>query len=292
MGRELAEQYPAARAVFQEADDVLGFALSRLAWEGPEDELTRTLNAQPAILVHSIAVYRVISDRLPAVKCAAGHSLGELSAYTAAGTFTLADAVRTVRLRGELMYRGGQERPGTMAAILGLDDAIAERVCAEASQGDAVCVPANYNSPGQMVISGDTAAVQKAIELAKDAGAKRAMLLNVSGAFHSPLMQVATTGLGQQLNSIEMKNPAFPIVSNVTTQPVSEASEAKRLLVEQLTSPVCWSASMKNIVAAGVHRSLELGPGNVLCGLFKRIDKQMICGPIGSPADIESWAKA
>jgi [acyl-carrier-protein] S-malonyltransferase len=292
MGRELAEGYPAARAVFQEADDVLGFSLSRLAWEGPEDELTLTLNAQPAILVHSIAVHRVIRDRLPDVQFAAGHSLGELSAYVAAGTLTLADGVRTVRLRGELMYRGGQERPGTMAAILGLDDAAGERACAEASQGDAVCVPANYNSPGQMVISGDVSAVQKAIELAKAAGAKRAMQLNVSGAFHSPLMRVATEGLVQQLNTVEMQTPSFPVVSNVTAQPVSDAEEARRLLVEQLTSPVRWSASMVTMAAAGVRECLELGPGNVLCGLLKRIDKQVSCRALGKPEDIESWAKA
>lgn len=292
MGRELAESFPSARAVFEEADEVLGAPLSRLAWDGPEADLTLTHNAQPAILVHSLATYRVVAEQLPEVRFAAGHSLGEFSAYVAAGALSLADAVRTVRRRGELMFRSGQDRPGTMAAVLGLADDVAERVCREASAPGSECVTANYNAPGQIVISGDVPAVQKAIELAKSNGAKRAMQLNVSGAFHSPLMQVATAGLAEQLQSVELDPPKFAVVSNVTAQPVTDASEARRLLIDQLTSPVRWVASMQTIAAAGVRELIELGPGNVLCGLLKRIDRQLSCRAIGQPADIEAWTRA
>ena len=271
---------------------MLGTSLSRLCWEGPEAELTLTHNAQPAILVHSIATYRVIEDRLPEVRFAAGHSLGEFSAYVAAGALSLADAVRTVRRRGELMYRAGQERPGTMAAILGLDDAVAERVCAEASTDESVCVPANYNSPGQIVISGDTSAVQRAIELAKAAGARRVLPLNVSGAFHSPLMTTATPGLEAQLDTFALEAPRFPIVSNVTTEPVSDAATARETLIEQLTSPVRWTGCVQTIVREGMREFVELGPGNVLCGLLKRIDKATSCRSVGSPADTETFQAA
>ena len=292
MGRELASSFPVARDVFQEADDVLGLAISRLCWEGPESELTLTHNAQPAILVHSFATFRAIQDRLPEVRFAAGHSLGEFSAYVAAGALTLADAVRTVRRRGELMFSSGQQRPGTMAAILGLDDAAAERVCTEASTDQSVCVAANYNSPGQIVISGDTDAVQRAIELAKTAGARRALPLNVSGAFHSPLMAIATLGLAAQLDTVALEAPRFPVVSNVTTEPVADPATARATLVEQLTSPVRWTASMQTIVQAGVREFVELGPGNVLCGLLKRIEKETSCRFVGSPAEIETFQAA
>ncbi|HSL70520.1 MAG TPA: ACP S-malonyltransferase [Longimicrobiales bacterium] len=264
MGRSLAASNPVASATYEEADDALGFALSRVAWEGPESELTLTHNAQPAILVHSIAVHRVLADRLTDVKFAAGHSLGEFSAYVAAGSLSLADALRTVRRRGELMLRAGQDRPGSMAALLGLADDAVDRVCAEASAEGGECVAANYNAPGQIVISGDTATLKRAIELAKAAGARRVLPLNVSGAFHSPLMTVATPGLAAQLDTVELRAPRFPIVSNVTAAPVSDVVVARRLLLEQLTAPVRWAASMQAMVKAGVRQFIELGPGNVL----------------------------
>src|SRR5690606_7289721 len=273
MGRDLAERFPEARAVFEEADDVLGLALSRIMWEGPEEELTATLNAQPAILTHSVAVYRIVASRLGDVAFAAGHSLGEFSAYVAAGALRFDDAVRTVRLRGELMYRSGEARPGTMAAILGLDDAAVEAVCRDASTETEVCVPANYNSPGQLVISGDVQAVERAVELAKAAGARRAVQLNVSGAFHSPLMAVAESGLAERLGEVALERPAFPVVSNVTAEPVDDAATARRLLIQQLTSPVRWTSCMRTILDAGVNRCFELGPGSVLSGLLKRIDR-------------------
>lgn len=289
MGRDLAERFPAAREVFQEADEILGIALSRLAWEGPEDELTLTHNAQPAILVHSIAVQRVVAERLPEVHLAAGHSLGEFSAYVAAGTISLADGVRTVRRRGELMLSSGQERPGTMAAILGLDDDKLEQLCVDASQDGGICVPANFNSPGQVVISGDVPSVQRAMELAKAAGAKRALPLNVSGAFHSPLMEVAVPGLQAQLDTVELAVPMFPVISNVTAEPVTDPVDIRRLLLAQLTSPVRWTASMQIAVARGVKQFIELGPGNVLSGLLKRIDREASSKSIGTAADVEAF---
>ena len=290
MGRDLALAFPDVRRTFEEADDVLGVSLSRLMWQGPEDELTLTSNAQPAILTHSVAIYRVVSERLGSIGMAAGHSLGEFSAYVAAGALTFADGVRTVRRRGELMQQSGSERPGTMAALLGLDDEEVERVCREASAEAGECVAANYNSPGQLVISGDVAAVERAMELAKKAGAKRAVRLNVSGAFHSPLMRVAESGLQAQLDDVAMNQPAFAVVSNVTAEPVRDTDSARRLLVAQLTSPVRWTASMRTMVAAGLAQMYEIGPGNVLTGLLRRMERGMHCTPIGTAADVEALA--
>jgi len=292
MGRELAAQFPAAREAFAEADDLLGFSLSKLAWEGPEAELTQTHNAQPAILVHSIAVYRAVAEHIGDVAVAAGHSLGEFSAYVAAGTLSFADAVRTVRRRGELMLRSGHERPGTMAAILGLDDEAAERVCRDATAESGECVPANYNSPGQIVISGDVHAVGRAIELAKAVGAKRALPLSVSGAFHSPLMAPSVAGLEAQLSTVEINNPKFPVVSNVTAQPVTDAVSARRLLLEQLTSPVRWTACVRRMREMGADTFIELGPGNVLTGLLKRIDRDASGRAIGTLQDVQSTVSA
>ena len=292
MGRDLAERFPEARAVFEEADDVLGLALSRIMWEGPEEELTATLNAQPAILTHSVAVYRIVASRLGDVAFAAGHSLGEFSAYVAAGALRFDDAVRTVRLRGELMYRSGEARPGTMAAILGLDDAAVEAVCRDASTETEVCVPANYNSPGQLVISGDVQAVERAVELAKAAGARRAVQLNVSGAFHSPLMAVAESGLAERLEEVALERPAFPVVSNVTAGPVDDAATARRLLIQQLTSPVRWTSCMRTILDAGVNRFFELGPGSVLSGLLKRIDRGAEAVTLGTADEIEAFLQS
>ena len=288
MGRDLAAASPVARAVFQEADDLLGFSLSRLCFEGPEDELTATVNAQPALLTHSVAAWRAASDRIGDVSLAAGHSLGEFSAWVASGAISFADGLHTVRLRGELMYSGGQERPGTMAAILGLDDDAVERVCAEASGENGVCVAANYNAPGQVVVSGDREAVARCIEAAKAAGARRALPLNVSGAFHSPLMDVAAPGLAGQLGTLEFGTPAFPVVSNVTAEPVQSADAACDLLVRQLTSPVRWTACMRTMLDAGVDTFYELGSGSVLGGLLKRIDRDATCLAVGTAEQVEA----
>lgn len=289
MGKDLVEHFPRARETFQEADEALGWSLSRLCWEGPEDELVLTRNAQPAILVHSVAVWRLVEDQKLPVSIAAGHSLGEFSAYVAAGALEFADAVRTVRRRGELMFDSGNDRPGTMAALLGLADDIADRVCKEASGDDGVVVPANFNAPGQLVISGDRVAVERAADLARTAGAKRVIPLNVSGAFHSPLMRVAKGGLEEQLRSIAVHEPGFPVVSNVTAAPVCDPDDARRLLVEQLTSPVRWVASVQGIISRGTSRFLELGPGNVLTGLLKRIDRAAEGKALGTADQVHSF---
>jgi len=287
MGRALAEAYPVAAETFSEADDVLGFGLSRLMADGPEEELTATRNAQPALLAHSVAVHRVVAGALGPVAFAAGHSLGEFSAHVAAGTLSFEDALGAVRLRGELMYRTGVERPGTMAAILGLEDEALEEVCRGVCSG--VCVPANFNAPGQVVVSGDAAGVEEAMSLARDAGAKRAVPLNVSGAFHSPLMEPAAQGLRERLDALAFHDPAFPVLSNVTAAPVTSGAEARDLLVEQLTSPVRWSASVAAMVEAGVDRFVELGPGAVLCGLNKRNAKGLACASLGEPTQIGTF---
>lgn len=290
MGKDLSDRFPEARATFEEADEALGIGLSRICWDGPDTELTLTQNAQPAILVHSIATWRVLQARRPAVLAGAGHSLGEFSAYVAAESLAFADAVRTVRVRGELMFRSGTERPGTMAAVLGLDDAATETVCHEATtSADGVVVAANFNAPGQIVISGDVEAVRRASELARTAGAKRVLPLSVSGAFHSPLMQVAERGLREQLDRVEIRDPLFPVVSNVTASAVSDAVEAKRLLVEQLTSPVRWVASVQTMLDLGCSRFVELGPGSVLAGLVRRVDRSAAARSLGTADELESF---
>jgi [acyl-carrier-protein] S-malonyltransferase len=290
MGRELARALPAARAVFQEADDVLGIALGRLMWEGPEEELTLTRNAQPAILVASVAAHAVLRDRLGDVAMAAGHSLGEFSAHVAAGTLRFADALRAVRLRGELMYEAGVKRPGTMAAVLGLSDDALRAACAAVTDG--ICVPANFNTEGQVVISGDRVGVEAGMERAREAGAKKVTELKVSGAFHSPLMEPAQDGLRAHLADVRFADPAFPVVSNVTAEPVRSGAQARDLLVRQLTAPVLWSSSIATMLREGADRFLELGAGSVLCGLNKRNAKGAPCASAGSPADIEAWSGA
>lgn len=287
MGRELAQAFPSAADVFREADDVLGFSLSRLAWEGPEDELTLTKNAQPALLVHSVAVLRVVEKEIGSVAVAAGHSLGEFSAHVAAGALAFKDAVQAVRVRGELMFASGVERPGTMAAILGLGDEDVEAVCRRVRDTGQVVVPANFNATGQVVISGDVEGVQAAVTLARDAGARRTVLLTVSGAFHSPLMTPAQEGLREKLQAINFSDPAFPVVANVTAGPVASGSEARELLVQQLTAPVRWAESVERMVAMGTDRFYELGAGSVLAGLNKRNARGVPCVSLGAPADLD-----
>lgn len=286
MGRDLASRYPEARETFEEADGVLGASLSRLMARGPEDELTLTRNAQPAILTHSVAVLRVLGSRLEAATMAAGHSLGEFSAHVAAGTLAFRDALEAVRLRGELMFRAGQARPGTMAALLGLDDDVVRDVCARVRAG--ICVPANFNAPGQVVVSGDVAGVEEAMELARAAGARRVVPLNVSGAFHSPLMEPAAEGLRQKFDEVDFADPRIPIFSNVTAQPVTQGNEARELLVRQLTSPVRWSASVRAMLDAGADRFVEVGPGSVLCGLSRRNARRVPCTAVGEADEVEA----
>lgn len=288
MGKALAEAFPVASDTFAEADDALDAPLSALCFSGTQEELTLTRNAQPAILVHSIAVQRVLAAELEGrVFAAAGHSLGEFSAYVAAGSLGFRDAVRAVRLRGELMYQAGLARPGTMAAVLGLDDATVESCCRDASTDESVCVPANFNSAGQVVVSGDIGAVERASAALKEAGAKRVVPLDVSGAFHSPLMAPARDGLNERLASVDFTDPVFPVVSNVSTEPTSQSERARQLLVEQLTAPVRWAASIARFVEMGVSEFIELGPGTVLKGLNRRNARECTSLAAGEPAEIE-----
>jgi [acyl-carrier-protein] S-malonyltransferase len=289
MGAALAEAHPAARRVFETADDVLGLPLSRLCFDGPDEELTRTQNAQPALLAHGAAAWAVIRQvASPHVRAAAGHSLGEFTAYHAAGAIALADALRIVRRRGELMAGSGAARPGAMAAVLGLDEASVERVCREASDAGIV-VPANYNAPDQLVVSGEVAAVERVMALAKEAGAKRAIRLNVSGAFHSPLMAMAADGLRQALDAVAFDPPAFPVYANVSAEPVRDPAVATRLLVEQLASPVRWTALVRTLAATFPNALfVELGPGSVLGNLVKRIVPGTDTAACGTAADVDT----
>lgn len=287
MGLELAEAYPAAREIFQQADAALGISLSHVCWEGPEEELKQTENAQPAILVHGFAAWTVVKDAVAGrVRFAAGHSLGEFTAFTAAGSLRLEDAVRLVRRRGELMAAA---RAGTMSAVVGLDSAAVEDICARVSGEDGVVVAANYNSPEQIVISGEVEAVQRAAELAKEAGAKMVRALPVSGAFHSPLMADAERGLREALEAVEFSDPAFPIVSNVTAEPVSDADTARSNLVRQLTAPVRWTEGVQRMAREGIGEFVELGPGKVLTGLLRRIDRSLAGAEVGKPEDVRRF---
>jgi len=288
MGKDLAAAFPVANAVFERADETLGAPLSRLCFEGPDDELMATRNAQPALLTHGAAVWATVADRLrPHVRAAAGHSLGEFTAYHAAGSFEFPDALRLVRRRGELMYETGTKRPGAMAAILGLSEANVEAACARA-QAEGEVVPANYNTPEQLVISGEIAAVERAMAIAKELGAKRAIRLNVSGAFHSPLMEDAAAGLERALAAAPIAPAHFPVYSNVSAYPSAGPSDARLLLLRQLTSPVRWTELVRHM-AEDVPDALyvEMGPGAVLSTLVKRIvpgARTMTCG---TAADVD-----
>ena len=286
MGRDLAAAYPEAARVFERADDILGFSLSRLAREGPEDQLVQTHNAQPAILVHSLAALAVLKPRLGPIACAAGHSLGEISAHAAAGTLQFDDAVYAVRRRGELMREAGRARPGSMAAILGLGEPEVRKVCRAVSGKGLVCVPANFNAPSQIVVSGDADAVEQVLVRAREAGARRAVRLAVSGAFHSPLMAGAEEGLRKCFRSLSFGPPEFPVFSNVTAGAVRDPGLARRLLVRQLTSPVLWSQSVRSMVESGVERFVEIGPGSVLCGLSRRNARGVKAVSVGTASGV------
>lgn len=268
MGKDLADAHSKARAVFDAADRILGLPLSRICFSGPEEELKQTKNTQPAIFIHSIAAVEALGDQGAAM--AAGHSLGEYSALVYAGALTFEDALPLVRLRGELMQRSGEERPGTMAAVIGLEPSVITDLCVEASAAGIV-QPANFNSPGQVVISGSVPGVRKAMELAKARGAKLVKELTVSGAFHSPLMEPARDGLKAALATARIRDARIPVYVNVTAAPVRSADEIRDLLVRQLMSPVRWEESVTRMAADGANEFVELGPGKVLQGLVKRI---------------------
>jgi len=308
MGRELASRYEVARTTFEEANEILGFDLARLMWDGPEGELNDTLNTQPALYVHSIAAHRVLSRLLPdpsagspvpsalaqarrgprPVFCA-GHSLGELSALTVAGALPFDAGLRLVRRRGELMKRAGELAPGGMAAILGLDIQTLEAVCAQASSPDEVVQVANDNCPGQVVLSGARPALERALELAKASGARRAVLLAVSIAAHSPLMASIQAEWDAAVAAVPLVEAAVPVVGNVTAKPMTRADEFRADLRAQLTCRVRWTETIQFMLAQGVMTFLELGSGNVLTGLLKRIDESPAGWALGKPEDFEKF---
>jgi [acyl-carrier-protein] S-malonyltransferase len=287
MGKALAEAYPEARAVYDEADAALGFPLSKLCFEGPADELTLTANAQPAILATSIAALRALARETtlrPSV--VAGHSLGEYSALVAAGAMRLGDAVRVVNLRGKFMQEAVAPGAGAMAAILNLDRAAVETACADAARETAEIVsPANHNGGGQIVIAGTKAAVDRAVALCKERGGK-AIPLKVSAPFHCALMKPAADRLAAELARIELMAPTVPVVTNVEAAPSQDPAHLKRLLVEQVTAPVRWEESIQKIVSLGAQRAIEVGAGNVLAGLVKRIAPTLSVQGAGEPEAI------
>jgi len=274
MGKELVENFSLARQVFEEADDALRFSISKLCFQGPEEALKLTENTQPAILAVSLACLRVLqSEKGFAPHLAAGHSLGEYSALVASGGLAFADAVRTVRLRGRFMQEAVPVGTGAMAAVLGMERDEVEKLCQEAA-GDEVLAPANYNSPGQIVISGHTQAVERAVEKVKEKG-KKAMLLPVSAPFHCPLMREAGERLRKELEAIPVGEMKIPVVTNVEAEINQDRERVKALLVAQVSSPVRWEDSMKRMVGEGIERVVEIGPGKVLSGLMRRIDARV-----------------
>ena len=288
MGRALADAYPAARAVFDEVDEALGEKLSALIWEGDQDALTLTQNAQPALMATSIAAMRALEAEgigLDRAAFVAGHSLGEYSALCAAGTFSLADTARLLRTRGRAMQEAVPVGVGAMAAILGLDfDAVAE-VAGEAAQGE-VCQAANDNDPGQVVVSGHRAAVERACDIAKARGAKRAMLLPVSAPFHCALMEPAATVMAGALAGVDMKAPAVTVVPNVLASACSDANTLRGLLVDQVTGSVRWRESVGWMAAQGVTEMWEIGAGKALSGMIRRIDRDVATRAVGTPDDV------
>lgn len=295
MGKALAEAFPAAREVFEEVDDALGQNLSRMMFEGPMEDLTLTENTQPALMANSVAVMRVLGaeggvDLGEAAKLIAGHSLGEYSALAAAGALDLADAARLLKLRGQAMQTAVPAGEGAMAALLGLDVEAATAAAAEAAEDD-VCDVANDNAPGQVVVSGAKAAVERAIEAAKTKGARRAIMLPVSAPFHCSLLAPAADAMAEAFEKTQLAPPAVPLVSNVTAEPVADPDVIKDLLVRQVTATVRWREGVLAMRAAGVEELVEIGCGKVLSGMVKRIDREMTARNVETPDDVEAFLK-
>jgi len=286
MGRELAGLYPVAQQTFDEADAALGFKLSAVCWDGPEEKLRMTEITQPAILTMSVAAFRVLREKGIVPSITAGHSLGEYSAHVAAGTLDFRDAVRTVHHRGRYMQEAVPVGEGGMAAVLGLELSELRKVCEEAAQGG-VCQPANINSPDQIVISGSKAAVERAAELAKHYGAKRAIMLPVSAPFHSALMQPAQDRLAPDLKALNFHTMSMPVVANVDTHAVSDPQAARDALIRQVTGAVRWEECMRVLIARGIEMFIEVGPGKVLCGLMRQIDRSKSCFNVEDEASMQ-----
>ena len=293
MGKALAAAFPEAKAAFDEADRALGFALTEVMWNGPEEALKATENAQPALLAHGVAALRVVEARGLAPSFAAGHSLGEYGAHVAAGSLAYGDALRLVRRRGELMAEAGRVRPGAMAAVLGLPGETVSAVCAEVEgRGAGTVVAANFNSPGQVVISGEVDAVEAAMAALKAAGAKRALRLPVSGAFHSPLMGPAADGLAEALAAVEVGDARCPVIANVDARPVTAAADVRDRLERQLLGAVRWEESMRALVAAGAEAFVELGSGKVLRGLLRQVAPDATSANVDDPASLDETLAA
>src|ERR1700722_13586084 len=291
MGKDLYEKFPLARQTFEEADDALGYRLSQVCFEGPEDQLRLTEITQPAILTVSLAALRVLEMRAPKPCFLAGHSLGEYSAHVAAGTFSFADALRTVLKRGKYMQDAVPVGVGTMAAILGMDFEKVSAVCQDAAQGE-VCSPANINSPEQVVISGNTAAVERAAKLADERGAKRAKLLPVSAPFHCSLMQPAQDRLASALDQLKLQKPVYSVACNVDAELVTDDIRARDTLLRQVTGSVKWEQCMRLLIAQGAQTFIEVGPGKVLCGLMRQIDRSKTCLNVGDEASLTKTLEA
>ena len=286
MGKELAEKYPVARQTFEEADEALGYKLSQICFEGPEEKLRLTEITQPAILTASVAAWRILDEKRVKPAFVAGHSLGEYSAHVAAGTLTFADAVRTVRKRGQYMQEAVPVGVGAMSAILGMELDRVVAVCHDAAAGE-VCEPANINSPEQIVISGHTGAVERATKLADERGAKRAKILPVSAPFHSSLMKPAQDRLAADLDQLAFQNPLVPIACNVDAVLIEDADRVRDTLIRQVTGSVKWEQSMRLLIVQGVQIFVEVGPGKVLCGLLRQIDRSKTCGNLGDEASLQ-----
>ena len=291
MGKDLFERFPLARQTFEEADEALGKKLSQLCFEGPEEQLRLTENTQPAILTVSVAAWRVLDEKGMKPGFVAGHSLGEYSAHVAAGTISFADAVRTVRNRGKYMQEAVPVGSGAMAAILGMGVDAVGAICGDAAQGE-VCEPANINSPDQIVISGHAAAVERAVKLAQERGAKRAILLQVSAPFHCSLMKPAQERLAADLQKLTFAAPKIPVVCNVYAKPVEDAESSREALVRQVTGSVNWSESMQLLISRGVQTFVEVGPGKVLCGLMRQIDRSKKCSNVEDEASLQKTLSA
>jgi [acyl-carrier-protein] S-malonyltransferase len=291
MGKDLYDKYPGARKAFDEADEALGYKLSQICFTGPEDQLRLTEITQPALLTVSIAALRAVEMRIPKPSYVAGHSLGEYSAHVASGTMTFADAVCTVRNRGKYMQEAVPVGIGTMAAILGMDLATVTAVCRDAAQGE-VCEPANINYAGQIVISGNTAAVERAVALAGERGAKRSKLLPVSAPFHSSLMKPAQDRLQADLDKLKLQKPVYPVVCNVDADLVTDDLRARDTLLRQVTGSVRWEESMLLLIARGVQTFIEVGAGKVLCGLMRQIDRSKTCLNVADEASVIATIEA
>jgi [acyl-carrier-protein] S-malonyltransferase len=291
MGKDLYDASDKVRRLYDLAGDEMGADLARISFEGPAEELKRTRFTQPAILLHALAVLTVLDDKLPRFDYACGHSLGEYAALAVTGAMTYEDAIRAVVKRAALMEEACQANPGTMAAIVGLDSEQVEEICRRASD-KGVVIPANFNSANQIAISGAVASVEEAVLLAREAKAKRAIILEVGGAFHSPLMEPAKVGLATFLEKVPFRNPSVPVVANVTANSVMAGEEIRQLLVEQVTRPVMWSQTMTYLVNNGVTSIIEIGPGKVLSGLAKRDMKPEAMSNLDTMADIEGFLKS